>query len=142
MMKIGNLLSIESVGVNFKEGICAKLCLPLVFCLNSGLSSFVFILPSICYFCYITKSGWFRKRQSRMKVLNKQFLKPVKKYSYTEITQNWCSWIFAIFTWKHLFCSLFLIKLQASRPATLLKRDFNTGFFQWILQKFYEQLFL
>ena len=30
--------------------------------------------------------------------------------------------------------SLFLIKLQASRPATLLKRDSNTDVFLWILQ--------
>ena len=35
---------------------------------------------------------------------------------------------FAIFTGKHLCWSLFLIKLklQAFRPATLLKRDSNT----------------
>ena len=40
---------------------------------------------------------------------------------------------FAIFTRKHLCWSLFLIKLQALRPATLFqprpKRDFNTGDF-------------
>ena len=34
---------------------------------------------------------------------------------------------FAIFTGKHLFWGLFLIKLQAFRPATFLKRDLNTG---------------
>ena len=34
---------------------------------------------------------------------------------------------FAIFPRKHLCCSIFLIKLQAFRPATLLKRDSNTG---------------
>ena len=33
----------------------------------------------------------------------------------------------AIFTEKHLRWSLFLIKLQESKPATLLKRDSNTG---------------
>ena len=38
---------------------------------------------------------------------------------------------FANFTGKHLFWSLFLIKLQA-----LLKRDSNTGVFLWNLQKF------
>ena len=32
--------------------------------------------------------------------------------------------------------SLFLIKLQASRSTTLLKRDYNTGVFLLILQKF------
>ena len=34
---------------------------------------------------------------------------------------------FAKFTGKHLFWGLFLIKLQAFRPATFLKRDSNTG---------------
>ena len=38
---------------------------------------------------------------------------------------------FAIFTGKHL----------PAMPATLLKRDFNTVVFLWILQNFYEQLF-
>ena len=36
---------------------------------------------------------------------------------------------FAIFTRKYLFWSLFLIKLQALRPAKLLKRDPTTGVF-------------
>ena len=36
---------------------------------------------------------------------------------------------FANFTGKYLCWSLFLINLQACRPATLLKRDFNTGVF-------------
>ena len=35
----------------------------------------------------------------------------------------------AILTGKHLRWSLFLIKLQAFRPAILLKRDFNTSVF-------------
>ena len=34
---------------------------------------------------------------------------------------------FAILTGKHLFWGLFLIKLQAFRPTTFLKRDFNTS---------------
>ena len=33
-----------------------------------------------------------------------------------------------------MWWSLFLIKLQASRPATLLERDSNTDVFLWILQ--------
>ena len=41
--------------------------------------------------------------------------KPVLKY-------------FAIFTWKRLCWSLFLIKLQAFRSATLLKADYNRCF--------------
>ena len=48
---------------------------------------------------------------------------------------------FAIFTRKHLSWSLFLIKLQASRPTTLLKPYSNTGVFLWILQNFQEHLF-
>ena len=36
---------------------------------------------------------------------------------------------FAKFTGEHLCWSLFLIKLQVFRPATLLKRDSNTGIF-------------
>ena len=41
----------------------------------------------------------------------------------------------AIFiTRKHLWWSFFLIKLQTLTPATLLKRDSNTGVFLWILQ--------
>ena len=34
---------------------------------------------------------------------------------------------FESFTGKHLCWSLFLIKLQTWRPATLLRRDYNTG---------------
>ena len=41
-----------------------------------------------------------------------------------------------IFTWKKLCCSLFLIKLLAWRPVTLLKIDSNTGVFLWILLNF------
>ena len=37
--------------------------------------------------------------------------------------------IFAIFTVKHLCWNLFLIKLQAVSPATLLKGDSSTGAF-------------
>ena len=44
----------------------------------------------------------------------------------------------ANFTGKHLCWSLFVIKLQAIRPTTLLKRDSNTGDILWDLQKFLE----
>ena len=43
---------------------------------------------------------------------------------------------FAIFPGKHLCWSLFLIKLQAVSSANLLKRGYNTGVFQGILQIF------
>ena len=48
---------------------------------------------------------------------------------------------FAIFTRKYLCWSLLLIKLQAWRPAKLLKRESNTGVFPRILQNFLELLF-
>ena len=48
---------------------------------------------------------------------------------------------FAMLTGKHLYWSLFLIKLQAWKHAPLLKRDSNTGVFLWILQNLEEQLF-
>ena len=48
---------------------------------------------------------------------------------------------FAVFTGKHLCWNLLLIKLQAFRPATLLKRDSNKGVFLWILPNFYEHVF-
>ena len=43
---------------------------------------------------------------------------------------------FAIFTGKQLCWRFFLIKLQAFRPAILLKRDSNTGVFLCILRIF------
>ena len=49
---------------------------------------------------------------------------------------------FAIFTEKHLCCGLFLIEVQARRPATLLKRDSNTGFFPVNNAKFLGTAFL
>ena len=42
---------------------------------------------------------------------------------------------FTILTEKHLWWSLFIIKLQAFRPATLLKRDSNPGLFLWPLRR-------
>ena len=48
---------------------------------------------------------------------------------------------FAIFPRKHLCQSYFLIKLQAWRSVTLLKRDSNTGVFLPVLWNFSERLF-
>ena len=48
---------------------------------------------------------------------------------------------FAIFRGKHLCMSLFLKKLQAWRPATLLKRDSNTGAFPLNIANFLKTLF-
>ena len=47
---------------------------------------------------------------------------------------------FAQFAEKHLYWSLFIIKLQGSRSAALLKRDSNTGAFLWILRNFWKHL--
>ena len=48
---------------------------------------------------------------------------------------------FANFTGKHLCWSLFFTKLQAFRPATLLKIDSYTGVFLWNLRNSEEHLF-
>ena len=45
------------------------------------------------------------------------------------------------FKGKHLYWSLFLIKLQTFRPAASLRRDSNTGFFLWNFWNFSEHLF-
>ena len=47
-----------------------------------------------------------------------------------------------IFAGKHLPWSLFFVKLQPLRYATLLKRYSNTDVFVWMLRNFQEQLFL
>ena len=46
------------------------------------------------------------------------------------------------FTWKHLCWSLFLTKLPAFEPATLLKRDSNTGAFLWVLRNVKSSFFI
>ena len=48
---------------------------------------------------------------------------------------------FANFTGKHLCWSLFFTKLQAFRPATLLKIDSYTGVFLWNLRNSEEHLY-
>ena len=48
---------------------------------------------------------------------------------------------FTSFTGKHLCWSLLLIKLQTLRPATLLKRDSNTGVFLWNWRSFFKNSF-
>ena len=48
---------------------------------------------------------------------------------------------FANFTGKHLCWSLFFTKLQAFRPATLLKIDSYTSVFLWNLRNSEERLF-
>ena len=48
---------------------------------------------------------------------------------------------FAYFIGKHQCWSIFLIKLQAWRPATLLKRDSNTGVFLCGIGDIFQNIF-
>ena len=63
----------------------------------------------------------------------------LKKYLNSRSSHQSCSMEkavvknFAIFTGKYLCWSFLLIDLRASRPATFLKYDTNTGIFLWIL---------
>ena len=51
----------------------------------------------------------------------------LQKQPLEEFCKKRCSHKFRKFRWKHLCLSLFLIKLPAFSPATLLKIDSNTG---------------
>ena len=90
-------------------------------------------MPVVC-FCTLLKTSenlWFSdvfsgyERASGMKWVKKETSRSSHLEVFCEkgVLNN-----FAIFTGKHLCWSLFLMKLQA-RPATLLKRDPNTGVF-------------
>ena len=59
----------KSLGVKFKDGICAELCLNLWF-------------KSDWIFCKITESRWFGKRLSKNKVANNHILKSVQKSNF------------------------------------------------------------
>ena len=73
-----NLGSQESVGVKFKEGICAEFCLKLWF-------------ENDLYFCNITLSqDGFESDCSEKKVLNNDFLKSLQKQPYADVLQNRC----------------------------------------------------
>ena len=81
----------------------------------------VFIADSRTFFC----SGLLWKHELNLR--SSHWSCSVKKF----VLRN-----FANFTGKHLCWSLFLVKLQTFRPATLLKRDSKTDVFLWILGKF------
>ena len=83
------------------------------------------VRASRCHWYYLVSSNWLQKSSHRRCSIKKAVLKN-----------------FAIFTEKHLCWSLFLIKLQARSPATLFKRDSNTGVFLWILRNGCKWLFL
>ena len=67
-----------------------------------------------------------------------------KLYSYKKVGSSCSQLFFKIdvlknfenFTGKHLCWSFFFMKLQTFRPATLLKRDSNTGNLLWNLWNF------
>ena len=79
--------------------------------------------------------------------LSKLIQNKVWPTSWFKFSNNFCwdDWqkhpLEVCFTGKHLYRSLFLIKLQAWRPATLLKCDSNTGVFLWNLRNFYNTSF-
>ena len=80
----------------------------------------------------IYEDGW--KWLSKKKVLSNYFLKSLQKQPYGDVLQNRWSWKCRKIHSK--------TSVLAYRPATLFKRDFNTGVFFWILWNFHEQLFL
>ena len=69
-----------------------------------------------------------------------QFISTIIRHnqSFPAVLQNRC---FAIFTGKHLCWSLYLIKLQAIRTATLLKRDSSKVFSCEIFKTFENTFF-
>ena len=73
---------------------------------------------------------WLRREQLSLSNWQKQL--PEVSYK-KDVFKN-----FAIFTGKHLYWSLFLLKLPALRPATLLEGDSNTGVF--LMRSFYQNL--
>ena len=93
----------------------------------------------------VIKSGWFWKPLSRKQVLNNHFLKSIQKEQYIDVLQNRCSYKFRSIQ-KKILSLIFELKSTFNEvvgpPATLFKRDFNTGVFLYILQHFYEQHFL
>ena len=108
MMNIQNPGSKESLEVKFNDGQCTRLCLKLWF-------------ESRCYFCNITESRWFWKQLSGNKFPDNHFVKSVQKQPYANVLQN--RYFTKILNQeKHLYWSLFLIKLQALWSATLWKR--------------------
>ena len=88
---------------------------------------YFFKIPCSIIFC-CCKSIWlFSIKKRRFCVL--ELLRELSRSSRSQmffkigVLRN-----FAMFTGKHLCWSLFLIKLQAWRPASLFERDSNTGF--------------
>ena len=82
----------------------------------------------------ITLKLYFMKCSER-KISHPLPLKSLQKQPYADVLQDRCSSKFCNIYRKTSVLSHFLIKLQALRalpPATLFKKDFNTGVFPWI----------
>ena len=60
----------------------------------------------------------------------------VQKQLFPDVLKN-----FTIFTRKYLCWNLFVLQLQSSSPATILKSNSSTCVFLWILPNFKEHLF-
>ena len=67
-----------------------------------------------------------------------------KEATQAVVSRNSLKWMFLKISHhrKMLVLESLLIKFQAWRSATLLKRDSNTGVFLWNLQYFWEHVFL
>ena len=73
------------------------------------------------------------EKVGRCPILNSYFIK-LTKAATKDVLKKTVLKHFSKSTRKHLYRSLIFIKLQTFRPATLLKRDSNTGVF--LLQNF------
>ena len=118
--------------------------------LQQMIQDMSFHFGTLCIKVWRTEDFWFDIKQKIWRVQNSfqphreyvwlifgryfHFLPPWNHQTILAVLKN-----FAIFLGKHLCWNLFLIKLQALRPATLLKRDSNTGVFLWSLPNFKEK---
>ena len=108
-------------------------CPCLLFALSRSYICYYIICMAVTLMVIFLKHLWFipniLKWQKR-----KIFTKLVPLQTSSRSSQQRCSLKKDVlknlwnFTEKHLYWSLFLIKLQTFRPATLLGRDSNTGF--------------
>ena len=85
------------------------------------------------------KRLWWKKKtlsQTFYGVLNTSQKQPFEVFFKIGVLKN-----LAMFKRKHLCWSFSLIKLHAFSPATLLKRDSNTGVFLWYCKIFKSSFF-
>ena len=102
---------------------------------NSIIKVFHFPLQAVLH--HSSSKMWFMKKCGHVLMF------PIQKQLLPDVLQNrWVIKNFSIFTEKRISSSLFLIKLETWRSATLLNRYSNTGVFLRILGNFKEQLSL